>query len=895
MPTFIRILTAITILILAAPGYAGQSMDGMGMGMDDGMSGEPEFTPKQIEFFESKIRPILIANCSGCHSEAGGRLRGGLSLDSRELILKGGRSGAALIPGDPDASMLITAVRYEDPDWEMPPRGPLSRDQITALEQWVQMGAPFPGSGRSAAAADVAPGTEHRWNASDIEQGRKHWSYAKLDPEAPPVFANDEWAWNDIDRFVLAGMEERGTHPVADADKQAWLRRVTFDLTGLPPTSTEIEQFTRDGSDQAHERVVDRLLASDAYGERWGRHWLDVARYAESSGKENNILYPHAWRYRDYVIDAFNQDKPFDTFIREQIAGDLLPARDDRQEAEQLVATGFLALGVKGHNTRNRAQFVADLVDEQINTVTQGFMATTVACARCHDHKFDPIPQRDYYAMAGIFLSTETNYGTFRAQGNNHESPVISLPTTSNLPTGPNLPTQARSFISRAYETANEQAAQYEELQKKSRDARRNGATFTDADRRAFQRSRNAQGTARNAQAVLDRFDEDGKPTQANMVCVGVQENDPQNAPMLERGEIASPGERIPRGFVQVISGDWSPRIQQGSGRMQLADWIASSQNPLTARVWANRTWLHLFGDGIVSTPDNFGISGRMPTNQPLLDHVARRFIDLDYSPKNLIREIVLSHTYRLSSDYDKSNAAVDPENISIWRMPKRRLEAEAIRDAMLAAAGVLERDRPSGSAASFLEGQLRARTGSRGSRLDAAAEMINRNFALTRSVYLPIIRDRIPESLSVFDFPDTTFVSGDRDTTNVATQALFLMNSEEVIQTADAFARRLIKEERESSDRINMAFIHAFGRKPSTNEHIACRDFLREFPRSLAQDRRAREATENRTNERRRNRGRNRNRGQTSSTPDQIAIELAAWSGLCQTLFQSAEFRNLD
>ena len=395
--------------------------------------------------------------------------------------------------------------------------------------------------------------------------------------------------------------------------------------------------------------------------------------------------------------------------------------------------------------------------------------------------------------------------------------------------------------------------------------------------------------------SILDRYDESGKPTEANMVCVGTLEGKITNAPILERGEVTRAGERIPRGFVQVISGDWTPSVRSGSGRMQLADWIASSQNPLTARVWTNRVWLHLFGKGIVTTPDNFGRSGRPPTNQALLDYLAVSFIENGYSIKSLIREIVLSRAYQLSSNWDKANAAIDPDVISLWRMPKRRLEAEAIRDSMLMTSGTLDLERPKGSASNPFEGALRRPN----DQFSRGLELIMKEFNDHRSIYLPILRDRIPESLSVFDFPDPSFVIGERDTTNVATQALYLMNSEEVINRADEFARRLISMHKETRDRINSAFLIAFGRRPSTNEFIACRDFLGDFFEAARADYTERAQSESdrrpsRRNRRSSDRGRSRNREQQQPTM-QLNSEALAWSGLCQALFQSTEFRTLD
>ena len=860
----------------------------------EGMSGmsimENEFSSEDIEFFESKVRPLLIANCAGCHSETSGRLRGGLSLDSRERMITGGDTGGVIVPGDPDASLLITAVRYHDPDYEMPPRGPLAPSEVRILEDWVRMGAPFPGS-ESNAGKGLPPGTEHRWSQEDIRKGRSHWAYRPLQAPDVPNRTVDEWSRNDIDRFVYEGMIAVNAQPVPDAEPQTFLRRLTFDLTGLPPTPEQAESFAKNHSPEDIAVTVDRLLESNEFGERWGRHWLDVARYAESSGKETNVLYPHSWRYRDYVIDAFTVDKPFDRFIREQIAGDLLPAFDEEDRAENLVATGLLAIGVKGHNTRGKGQFTADLVDEQINTVTQAFLGTTVSCARCHDHKFDPIPQRDYYAMAGIFASTDTRFGTFESQGNNHSAGLISLPISSGIPSGNSINPQIRSVFATANQNSKEQSENLTDIRREIQQARRSGKPVDASLQRSFQQARNASGAVNITNSILERFDEDGNPTDANQVCSGAVEGEVQNAPFLERGEITRAGERVPRGFVQVISGEWTPTIRNGSGRMELADWIASPQNPLTARVWANRVWLHLFGNGIVETPDNFGLSGKSPSNSELLDHLAERLIAHKWSTKSLIREIVLSRSYAMSSKWDKSNAEVDPEEASMWRMPKRRLEAEAIRDAILMVAGVLDKIPPTGSPVGQLEGPIRGR------QFQRALEQTTSEVEYNRSVYLPVIRGELPNSLEVFDFPEPTFAKGKRDRTNVATQALYLMNDETVLALADKFAERVLKEDQRTEDRIRNAFMHAFGRIPTTNEFLACRKFLRDFPKAVAIDNRSsgRTLSTNQSRGRDQTRNRRRFRNQNENAPPKINSEVLAWSGLCQTLIQSAEFRTRE
>ncbi|MDA0296030.1 MAG: DUF1549 domain-containing protein, partial [Planctomycetota bacterium] len=398
----LTVLSVVAMCTLAGPLYsqdADMMSDDSMMNETGMMAEEPSFSRKDLDFFESKIRPLLLGRCVNCHSNDGSRINAGFRVDTRMQLLLGGDSGPAVIPGDPDASLLIQAIRYDDPGLEMPPRGRLTRDEIKLLEDWVSMGAPMPAPRETI----DNPGTEHRWSTEEIELGRSHWAYVPVvSPEAPTI-ADASWPRAGLDHFVLAELEGRGLTPVGDADPDRWLRRVTFDLTGLPPTPTELDEFDSDDSPLAKEIVVDRLLTTMAFGERWGRHWLDVARYAESSGKENNVAYPHAWRYRDWVINSFNEDLPYDQFLTSQLAGDLLSAEDDNEEARNLIATGYLALGTKSHNVQGNAQFQFDLIDEQIDTITQGMLATTVACARCHDHKFDPIPQEDYYRVASAF------------------------------------------------------------------------------------------------------------------------------------------------------------------------------------------------------------------------------------------------------------------------------------------------------------------------------------------------------------------------------------------------------------------------------------------------------------------------------------------------------------
>ncbi|MFM7150292.1 MAG: DUF1549 domain-containing protein, partial [Gemmataceae bacterium] len=610
-----------------------------------------------IAFFEKHIRPVLVAECFSCHStEKGNKIRGGLALDTREGMRKGGDTGAILVPGQPGRSPILQALRHASPKLAMPPKKKLSEDVVANFERWIRMGAPDP---RGEALAS-APKHE-----IDIEKGRSFWAFQPPRKTAPPVVKNTAWPRNDVDKFLLASLEARGLSPVGDADRHTLIRRVTFDLIGLPPTREEVEAFVKDPSPDAEAlaKVVDRLLEKPQFGERWGRHWLDVARYAETSGKQVNFNYPHAWRYRDWVIASFNADKPYDRFIQEQLAGDLLPARDARERASQQVATGFLAIGSKPHNERNARQFEMDVVDEQIDATTQAFMGLTVACARCHDHKFDPISMKDYYALAGIFRSTQACYGTIPLIQNAHPSSLIALAPESGQPASlAPLTDGERTQIQRQIDRLKEQR---EELRK---------------DGKLFGSPQGIFTTARMAtlQSRLDSYETDGTP---KLQAMGVRERTfPRNSPIYARGEVDKAGETVPRGMVQVVSLTPAPTIQKGSGRKELAEWIASADNPLTARVMANRTWLWLFGQGIVGSPDNFGSTGRSPSHPELLDHLAIWFTENGWSVKKLVRHLVLSRAYQLASTHSEANFEVDPDNTLLWRMSKRRLEAEAIR-----------------------------------------------------------------------------------------------------------------------------------------------------------------------------------------------------------------------
>ncbi|RBP40437.1 cytochrome c [Roseimicrobium gellanilyticum] len=806
-----------------------------------------ELTDEQRNFFERKIRPVLVEQCYECHSTQSKKVKGGLMLDTKEATLHGGDTGPAVVPGKITDSLLIEAIRYGNKDMEMPPKGKLPASVIADFEAWVKMGAPDPRGEQVADAGNAAS----QWKKKDIDvvEGRKFWAYQPPKKSPVPEVKNTAWPRSDLDRYILAKLEEKGLQPVADAQKLDLLRRVTFDLTGLPPTLDQIQAFMKDASPEALTRVVDNLLASERFGEYWGRHWLDVARYAESSGKDINVPYPFAWRYRDWVIGAFNEDMPYNEFIRQQVAGDLLPFKDAVDQSKKIVATGFLAIGTKPHNERNPRQFALEVADEQIDTLTQAVLGTTVACARCHDHKFDPIPQKDYYALAGIFLSSETLYGTNGVIQNNQPSDLIELGRDSGMAPGfEGISASARADLARRMKQLDDTRA---ERQQEAMAARRSGKEI-DAFRLLAVRQQTSE-----LKGQINRYAEDGS---ARILAMGVYERrTPVNSPLFNRGEATQPGEMVPRGFVQVMFPSTPPQVTKGSGRLDLANWLASTENPQTARVMVNRMWRWLFGRGIVASVDNFGAMGEKPSHPELLDWLALRFMENGWSVKKMVREIVLSRTYQLSSQHAPQNFAADPDNTLFWRMSTRGLDAESLRDAMLSVSGEIDFYPPPGSPVSRVTGEGR--------------EAIFRFYQATqqptryRSVYLPLIRDVVPEALALFDFANPALVTGDRETTNVPSQSLYLMNNAQVIALSDAFARRVYDSSKDNPTRVVNAYWLAFGRAPTQQEILATRTFFSEYAQDAAKAKSAKDAD----------------------------ITMYAWSAFCQALMASAEFRFLN
>ncbi len=770
-----------------------------------------KLNPRQVAFFEQRIRPVLVKHCYQCHSAKAKEVEGELYVDTRQGLLEGGQSGPAIVPGKPEESLLLEALKYES--LEMPPEGKLPDAVIRDFERWIRMGAPDPRTGKLVR------------KKMDVSQGRDFWAYQPPRKHPAPSVRNTSWPTDSVDRFILARLEAAGLEPVEDADPATLIRRVSFDLTGLPPRPEDVQAFVANPTLENYTQYVDRLLASQEFAQRWAQHWLDVVRFGESTGKDVNVTYPFAWRYRNYVVEAFHQDKPFNRFIVEQIAGDLLPARNEKERERLIVATGFLALGPKTA-AGPEEQRLMDIVDDQIEATFTVFMGTTVHCARCHDHKFDPIPTQDYYAIAGIFRSTEVLDGVGRLRRNQ--------------------PTGRFAYVSPG---ADEKLKAYKEYRRKRQQLNDEITKVTRqrlAARRANpKRLKQLDERLRQLRRQLNQLELNPPPMP--MMAMGVADRDnPRDIHVLLRGDIRQRGELVPRGFLSVL-GASEVKIPQGqSGRLQLARWIASRQNPLTARVIVNRVWAKLFGRGLVPTVDNFGSMGQKPSHPELLDTLAVEFMDQGWSLKRLIRRLVLSHTYRLSSRFDPHAYEVDGDNVLRWRMQPRRLDAEAIRDAMLEAAGILQHAPPAEGSPVMRMGVVRLRN-----NLPRELKGEGTN---VRSLYLPRIRNNLPEVLKVFDAADPSYIVGQRDVTTVPLQALFLMNSPEVRRIAEAFARRLEEElpGTQPEARIRRAYLLALAREPEADELQRALQFV------------------------------------ADGESDHI------WADFCQALFASAEFRYL-
>ena len=808
---------------------------------------QPKPSPAQVEFFEKKVRPVLAQHCLSCHGEAGKKVKGGLRMTARAELLTGGDTGPSLVPGDAAKSLLVQAVKY-DGDLKMPPKGRLKDHEIADLTAWVKDGAAWPEMGSTAATAKAGGPL-----FTDAQRG--FWAFQPVRKPAVPQSTLP----HPIDAFLAAKREAAGLRPAPPADPRTLIRRVTFDLTGLPPTPAEVDAFLADTSADAFEKVIDRLLASPAYGERWARHWLDVVRYADSNGLDENTSFGNAWRYRDYVIRAFNDDKPYDQFVKEQLAGDLLGKDEGGRMNDEsktrnsggffssfilhpssfqdaLTATGFLVLGPKVLAEPDKQKMVMDIVDEQIDVVSKAMLGLTISCARCHDHKFDPLPTRDYYSLAGIFKSTKT-MATLATVAKAHERTLASPADEAKL---------------KAHQ-ANVDAL--DGVAKKAKTppfAALGGTAGAQAATITLNKSVAALKAAAPPVPMVLAVQDDAKPGDVKVHV---------------RGNHLTLGETAPRIFPRIVAGEaQTPVPPTGSGRLQFAEWVASPANPLTARVIVNRVWMHHFGEGIVRSPDNFGKLGDRPTHPELLDWLANELANPDrkgggnsaghplpygrgspeaWSLKRLHKLILTSDAYKMSTAFSEPAALADPDNKLLWRFNRRRLEAEAIRDGMLAAAGTLDRT-TGGSLLNNGNFEYIQNEHSKGGV---------RYGGTRRSVYLPVIRNNVFEFFQTFDFVEPHVPNGKRSSTVVAPQALYLMNNPFVAEQAKAFAASLPKED---SERVKAAYLRALARPATADEVSRALRFVGAFKAS-AGDR------------------------------------AKAWAAWCQVLFASSEFAYLD
>ena len=905
-----------------------------------------EDTAEGLAFFEKKIRPVLVNNCYKCHSANAKKLKAGLYLDRKAGWRQGGESGPTLIPGNPGKSLLLTAIMYKDNDLRMPPDKKLPKEVLADFEKWIAMGAPDPRDMPMEVIVETSGP-----KAKTLKEGRKFWVFNPLNSPQLPAVKEAKWVKDELDHFVLAKLEENDLQPALPADESTLLRRLYFDLTGLPPDVGQIEAFQADDSPDAYAKVVNELLASPRFGERWGRHWLDVARYADTTGGGRNNPFPNAHRFREYVIESFNEDKPFDQFAKEQIAGDLLPSTNDKEFNGNLTGTGFLALGPHNYELQDKALLRMEIVDEQISTVGRAFLGMTMGCVRCHDHPFDPIPIEEYYSLAGIFRGTNSlvpgNVGSFhertlrdqngvarkkhsaaqkklegelkkaeaklKALGGNtdfakagqksldlgklggvvvddvdaklvgkwvssthtrgyvgkryiHDDSKgkgrksVTFPARIPEPGKYEIQLSYTPGINRAKKTPitimhadGEQKVYVDQtkqppilgafvslgafrFEKGTRDVIQittedtSQVVIADAIRllsktekpppvlakkekseQAKEELKKKQELAKAQKKLAEKVVSDLRnklkehkktsPPGAGKVMTVLEHKEAGDWRIHRRGEIRNLGPYVKRGFLAVASAadlSHKPEIPKGSsGRLELADWVASSRNPLTSRVYTNRVWRHLFGRGIVATPDNFGEMGRRPTHPQLLDHLAISFIENGWSTKKLIRKVVLSNAYRMSSKGVPRAIEADPQNNLFSRQNRRRLEVESIRDAMLVASG----------------------------RISFSRESMDK----TRSMFEKLDRNKIPEMFNVFDYPNPGLVSGNRNASTVPTQALFMMNSGFVLNEAKAAAVKIL-EMKGLDDRQRLVFAYktTLGRIPSDGEKSLALAYLK-------------------------------------------------------------------
>jgi len=730
--------------------------------------------------FESKIRPLLAAHCWKCHGPESAR--GGLRLDSSAGISNGGKHGPALNVKQPEESLLVQAIRRKG-ELKMPPDGPLSDRQISDIVRWINNGAVFPA------------------NSAVNPKEAGHWAFQPLKPVVPGT-------GNPIDLLVRKRLELEGIPPVAPADPLSLLRRVTIDLTGLPPTFAETESFLADKSPDAWSKVVERLLASPAYGERWGRHWLDVARYADSNGLDENVAHGNAWRYRDYVVNAFNSDMPFNQFIHEQVAGDLMEAATKADRHRMLIATGFLAMGPKVLAEVDKKKLEMDIIDEQIDTMGKAFLGMTLGCARCHDHKFDPITSADYYALAGIFKSTKT-MDDLKTVAKWHENEIANASEIERLSAHKAKVTQARLVVDQFIESRKQLLVNQGKFDSEAKPAAKEfEAKLTEQD----------QAELKKLRGVVAELEKQAPDVPSAM---GVMEATPVRLAIHLRGSTERLGAVVSRGVPKVLSTGINPEFpEKSSGRTELARWLSSGKNPLTARVIVNRVWRWHFGTGIVPSVDNFGLLGDKPNNPELLDWLAAEFIRGGWSVKKLHKLILQSETFRQSTSLSREAALRDPSGKLFSRWVPRRMEAETIRDSMLDVSGKLDRK---------MGGSLLT-VKNRDYFFNHTSNDLTRYDSNRRTIYLPVVRNNLYEVVQLFDGTDASVSNGDRAATTVPTQALFFLNSPLAMECSKALSEKVTHNTSFSDQqRLEIMYKLALGRGPTELESRRAEAFLRD------------------------------------------------------------------
>ncbi len=758
----------------------------------------------KLDFFEARIRPALIEHCYECHAAEAKIVRGGLQLDSRSAMLKGGDSGATIVVGKPEESLLLQALKHSS--LEMPPEKKLPENVIADFEKWILDGAVDPRE-------EVKPS---KLQPVDFEAARSHWAFQPIGEPIPPTLAYTTWGKSPVDAFVLQRLQQEGIAPSDQADKRTLIRRATFDLIGLPPKPEEVNAFLDDNSPQAFATVVDRLLGSSHYGERWGRHWLDLVRYATTNGADENHALPNAWRYRDWVVQAIIRDLPLDQFITQQIAGDLLPVPDNEQQAgELLTATGMLVIGPKMLAEQDKEKMIIDIVDEQIDTVARTMLGLTIGCARCHDHKFDPIASKDYYSLAGIFISTRS---------------MADRAFVSKWMERP-LPSQAIATRRAEHQPKIDHAkAELAELKSPEQDE-----------------------MIKKKKAALEQLEKEMPPFD---MVMATQEGEVRELPIHLRGNHLKPSpETIPRGMPTILAqvAPAPPIPSERSGRLELAKWLVSPRNPLTARVMVNRIWMWHFGKPLMRSPSNWGLQADRPSHPELLDWLAKELMRNGWSLKSMHRTIMLSETYQMSSAVRPELADRDPENRLLWRQNRRRLEAEPVRDSIL-----------------FVGGGLDLAVGNGVAAVDSHR----------RALYLQIDRAALYEMFSTFDYVETANHIERRPATTVPNQALFLMNSTLVHDQSRRLIEQLVIEQlvieqlatsesavpfADSKEVVDALFLRLYAREASSFEFERVRQFLIETEKAH------------------------------SGVVDARERRLQTWAALCRTMMSANEFIYVD